>query len=130
MLKLKENGFMLALMLVMICIVLGAFGQISMKQGMTLVGNVFEGQESWLTKGWKTFTNPFVLLGICLYGVSLVLWLMALSKLDVSFMYPLLSLGYLLTAILAFVFLKETVTLVRWTGIILVVVGSWLILRT
>ncbi|MEA1907777.1 MAG: EamA family transporter, partial [Euryarchaeota archaeon] len=54
----------------------------------------------------------------------------ALSTPDVSFVYPLLSLGYVITAILAFVFLKETITMERWCGIFLVVVGCCLIIRT
>jgi len=76
------------------------------------------------------FTNTHIFVGIALYALAMVLWLGALSQLDVSYMYPLLSLGYVVTAIIAFIFIKENITLLRWVGIILVVIGSYLIIRS
>jgi drug/metabolite transporter (DMT)-like permease len=62
--------------------------------------------------------------------VSAFLWLGALSTLDVSFMYPLLSLAYVVTAVFAIIYLGEIVTLSRWAGISLVVIGCVLIARS
>jgi len=122
---------MFALGLVIICIIFGAIGQISMKTGMAQIGEIndFRGFIN-LNTIFHILTNVYVLLGLLLYAVSAFLWLGALSTLDVSFMYPLLSLAYVITAILAFVVLKENITLIRWVGIALVVAGCFLIVRT
>lgn len=121
---------MFALSLVAICIVFGAVGQILMKNGMSQVGQIGDlGKLVSLQAIFRIFTNPYVIGGLFLYAISAFLWLGALSSLDVSFMYPLVSLGYVLTAFLAFMFLKEDITLIRWGGIALVVLGSFMILR-
>lgn len=120
---------MFAIGLVSACIILGASGQIFMKHGMTEIGKIGSmGELLQLSNLWRMITNPFVLSGIVMYGAALILWLGALSQLEVSMIYPLLSLGYVLTAIFAFAFLGESVTLVRWGGIMLVALGCYLVL--
>ena len=122
---------MFALGLVMICIIFGAIGQISMKTGMTQIGEINDfGKFINLNTIFQIITNPYIFGGLLLYAISAFLWLGALSTLDVSYMYPLLSLAYVITAVLAFVFLKENITLFRWVGIALVVAGCFLIVKT
>lgn len=122
---------MFALSLVLICVFFAAIGQTVMKSGMSQVGEIGSlGQLFNLSTLFHIFTNPRVLTGIFLYAVSAILWLGALSTLNVSFMYPLVSLAYVITAIIAFIFLKENITLLRWAGIFLVVGGCFLIART
>ena len=122
---------MFALTLVAICIVFGATGQFMMKSGMTQVGEIGGvGKLLSLNTAFHMFTNPYVLGGLLIYAIAAFLWLGALSTLNVSYMYPLLSLGYVLAAILGMIFLKEDITLVRWVGIVVVVVGCFMILRT
>jgi drug/metabolite transporter (DMT)-like permease len=53
-----------------------------------------------------------------------------MSSLEVSYMYPLLSLGYVVTAALAFIFIGENITLLRWAGIVLILSGCFLITRS
>lgn len=122
---------MFSLVLVAICIVFGAVGQILMKNGMSQVGEI-GGLGKLVSPAtiFRIFTNVFVVGGLALYAIAAFLWLGALSRLNVSFMYPLLSLGYVLAAVLGVMFLKENVTALRWGGIVLVVAGSFLILRT
>lgn len=122
---------MFALTLVFIVIFLAAMGQTAMKSGMSQVGEIGSvGQLFNLSTLLDIFTNPRVLTGILLYAISLVLWLGALSTLNVSFMYPFMSLAYVVTAIVAFIFLKENITLLHWGGIFMVVGGCFLITRT
>jgi len=122
---------MFALGLVAICIIFGAVGQIMMKGGMTQVGEI-GGVGKLLSPStvFRIFTNPYVLGGLLLYAIAAFLWLGALSTLNVSFMYPLLSLGYVLAAIMGLMLLKEDITLLRWGGIIVVVIGCFMVLRT
>ncbi|MGD0794312.1 MAG: EamA family transporter [Dehalococcoidales bacterium] len=121
---------MFGLILVSICIVCAVVGQIAMKSGMGDIGEISNMRQLLNSHTlFLIFTNIRILIGLLFYAVSAVLWLAALSTLNVSFMYPLLSLAYVVTAILAFVFLKEKITPFGWLGIILVVGGCFLILK-
>lgn len=120
-----------ALTLVLICVFLSAIGQFTMKVGMGQVGEIATARQLFnLDTLFRMFTNPYVLTGIFLYGISLVLWLGVMSTLNISLMYPLASLAYVVAAIIAFIFLKEDVTLLRWAGILVIVGGCFLITRT
>ncbi|MDD1762885.1 MAG: EamA family transporter [Methanothrix sp.] len=124
----KEEKVMFALILVLVCVLAGATGQIFWKVGMSEMSRINGiGDLLQLKTVWDIFTNKYILFGIFLYAVSVFLWLGAMSTLDVSFMYPLLSLGYVVTAILAFILIGENVTLIRWAGIALVLAGCFLI---
>ena len=121
---------MFAYILVSISILCAAVGQIAMKVGMSQVGEISSaGQLFNFSTILNIFTTPAVLAGIFSYVVSLFLWLGALSNLSVSVAYPLLSLAYIVTAILAFFFLKENLTLLHGLGIVLVIGGCFLIIR-
>ncbi|NJF24524.1 EamA family transporter [Thermococcus sp. Bubb.Bath] len=72
-------------------------------------------------------TNRYALAGLTFYAVSSFLWLVSLSDLPASLMYPLLNLAYVLTVLLAAVYLKEPVHALRWVGVLLIIVGSILV---
>jgi drug/metabolite transporter (DMT)-like permease len=128
--KIGRKG-MFALSLVAICIIFGAVGQILMKTGMSQTGPIGDvGKLLNPSTIASIFTNVYVIGGILLYAAASLLWLGALSNTDVSLMYPLLSLAYVVAAILGFIFLKEDVTLLRWVGIGVVIVGCFMILRS
>jgi drug/metabolite transporter (DMT)-like permease len=120
--------FMLAI--IGVCIILGSFGQIHMKRGMQELGQ--DGVSNLLSpRGMLNIAfHKQVFIGVSLYVIATALWLFALTTLDVSYAYPLLSIGYVLTAILAFIILKENISLMRWSGIALILLGSLLIIRT
>jgi drug/metabolite transporter (DMT)-like permease len=119
-----------AFILVAICIIFGATGQILMRTGMSQIGPIGGWQKLLTIHSFQAlFTNIFVLGGLLLYAISAVLWLGALSNLNVSLIYPLLSLAYVVAAVLSFIFLKESISLLRWIGILVVIIGSYLILR-
>lgn len=127
----KNEKAMFALVLVMICILAGSAGQILWKQGMSSMNKINDiGDLLQLKTVWDIFANKYIIMGIVFYAISVFLWLGAMSTLDVSFMYPLLSLGYLITAITAFIFLKEDINLLRWVGILLIISGCYLVTRS
>jgi drug/metabolite transporter (DMT)-like permease len=130
--KMKRSRLnMFAIGLVLVCVVFGALGQISMKTGMGQVRQINSFSDLFNPNTIRDiFGNFYVLGGLFFYIVATFLWLGALSTLNVSSIYPLLSLGYVLTAILAIVFLGEVVTSSGWCGIALVVIGCVLILRS
>jgi uncharacterized membrane protein len=124
----QRRGKMFGIGLLIICIFLGAFGQISMKTGMNQIDKIDSVSDILNpSKIILITTNTFVIFGLLLYFFGAFLWLAAMSTLDISFMYPMLSLAYLLTSFMAVLFLGEQVSVIKWAGTILVVIGCLLI---
>ena len=67
--------------------------------------------------------EKFVVIGLSIYLISVVLWLIVLSKVDLSYAYPTLSISYVLTALLSRSFFKENVSKFRWLSIIIISIG-------
>jgi len=114
------------LFIVGICVILGVTGQLLMKKGMNEIGRVSIRELASL----KLFSIVFerhVLSGIILYGLACLLWLVALSMEDLSYVYPLMGTAYIFTAILAWFFFGEKLTVLRILGIILISVGAYLV---
>ncbi len=96
---------------------------------MRTVGHFAFSLENIMPIGTKVALNPFVLAGLFCYVVSVIVWLMALSRVDVSYAYPLLSAGYIVTALAGQIFFGETLGPVRWAGILVICLGVYLVTR-
>lgn len=123
----KGDKKMNVLLIVGICVILGVIGQMFMKVGMNQLGKI-TAREIFSTKLFSVLSNKFVFTGVVFYGVASILWLSVLSMEEVSYIYPLIGSGYILVAILSWVFLKENVTLMRFVGIILISMGAYMII--
>jgi len=120
----KMRKFMLPILLVLICVVGASAGQLLMKTGMSQSSNITNLASLLNIENLiKLFTNTYVILGLLSYGISAILWLGAMPSLNISFMYPLMSLAYILTAIGAWIFLSESIVFTHWLGIGLIVLG-------
>jgi drug/metabolite transporter (DMT)-like permease len=71
----------------------------------------------------KITLTPFVFSGLVLYAFTAMLWLYILSKVPISRAYPIQALAYPLVLILAKVVFNESITISRWVGIGIIVVG-------
>ena len=111
-----------------ISILLAVAGQLLMKRGMMLFGTFPATQI--LYKIIPMFMNPFVFFGFVCFGLSSIFWLIVLSRLPLSLVYPMVSVAYVLVALASVIFLKETVSLVRWAGIGIIICGVVLISRS
>lgn len=75
-------------------------------------------------------TEPLVFGGLVLYFLAAAVWLIVLSKVDVSLAYPFVALGFVLTAIMGRLFFEETLSLARIAGIVLISGGVVLLARS
>ncbi len=75
----------------------------------------------------RGFGNPSILLGVALETVFFGALLYLLSQRDVSLIWPLTALGFVLTAVAAKFILREEVSWVRWSGVVLIVIGAALV---
>jgi drug/metabolite transporter (DMT)-like permease len=76
------------------------------------------------------FLNPYILSGIILYLISMFFWINVLSKIDLSVAYPFVSIGVILTVILASITLSENIPVQRWIGIFIILFGVYLIVSS
>ena len=74
--------------------------------------------------------SPWVMTGLTCYLVSVVLWLLVLSRVPVTFAYPWLSVGYVVTALAGHLFLGEKLIAARWAGILVICLGVYLVSRS
>ena len=75
-------------------------------------------------------STPGILLGVGLIGLSAVLWIIGMTKFQLSFMYPFLSLNYVIIIVGSEFFLHEDVQLNRYVAILLIVIGLVIISRS
>ncbi len=75
----------------------------------------------------KAFLSPYILLGLGCYVTGFLIWLIVLAKAEVSYAYPLISLGYVLTAVMGWWLLGENVTWLRLSGILVTCLGVFII---
>lgn len=115
--------------LVLVPVLIGVVGQLFLKKGMLQIGE-FSLKSGLVAKFIEIFMNPSVLLGFFFYFLSSILWLIVLSRIELSFAYPLLSVGYILVLIASWYFFNENVTLIRWSGVIVICLGVYLISRS
>jgi multidrug transporter EmrE-like cation transporter len=85
------------------------------------------GQDSTLQAIWIVTTNWQVPAGLGLYGVGAAIWLLVLARVDLSFAYPFVGLGFIVTMALGWWVLDEPIGFARLAGTLLVVSGVWLV---
>jgi drug/metabolite transporter (DMT)-like permease len=107
-----------------------ALGQIMVRKGMLQVGSLENyAPLALVTYFWHSLCNPYVMVGTVLNAGFYFLFLAALSWTEVTVALPMTAIEYGFAAILAISMLHEKVSLTRWAGIALVVVGVILIAR-
>lgn len=120
----------LVLGLILADVILNVAGQLSLKFGMSKIGNFALSVGNLPPVLVKAALNPFVILGLFCYGLGFLVWLIVLAKAEVSYAYPMISLGYVLTAFLAWQLFGENVTLIRLAGIFVTCLGVFIIARS
>ena len=120
----------LVLSLILVDVALNVVGQLSLKFGMSRVGNFSLSLPSLISVFARAAVNPFIILGVCCYGTGFLVWLVVLSNAVVSYAYPMISLGYVFTALLAWLLLGEHVTATRFVGILITCLGVFIIARS
>ena len=116
--------------LILLGVLLNAAAQLSLKQGMRTIGHFAFSLDNIVPIGVKVILNPFVFAGLLCYVISVIVWLMALSRVEVSYAYPLLSVGYIVTAFAGQFFFQEALGPVRWAGIVVICLGVFLVTRS
>lgn len=117
------------LALILTGVLLNAVAQLLLKAGSrAIVGIDFNLGNAW-TLFERAAVNPPIIGGLACYAISVVVWILALSRVDVSVAYPMLSIGYVVNAIAAWMLFGENLSAARIAGIGVIIVGVWLVAR-
>jgi drug/metabolite transporter (DMT)-like permease len=112
-------------------VLLNAAAQLFLKAGTNRLGGAIHlTMDNWFTTGLKVATQLPILAGLACYAISLVVWIIGLSRTDVTIAYPMLSLGYVVSAFGAWMFLGEVVSPQRLLAIGVIMVGVVLLARS
>jgi multidrug transporter EmrE-like cation transporter len=112
-------------------VLLNAAAQIFLKAGTNALGGAIHlNAQNWFSTGIKVISQLPILAGLACYAISLVVWIIGLSRTDVSIAYPMLSLGYVVGTAAAWMFLGEVVSIQRILALGVIVVGVALLART
>lgn len=115
---------------ILISVSLNAISHVLLRKAMLVVSANGGLEQPLFQLAYQVALNPFLVLGMSLYAASIVIWLYVLSKIEVSIAYPFQSIGYIIAAVIALLFLGENITLARATGIALVCGGLFFIARS
>jgi len=120
----------LVLGLILLDVTLNVAGQLTLKFGMSKMGNFSLSLPTLTSVFLRAAMSPYIIIGLCCYGLGFMVWLIVLAKAEVSYAYPLISLGYVFTAILAWQLFDENLTVTRFAGILVTCLGVFLIARS
>jgi len=111
-------------------VLLNAGAQLALKAGTNRIGEFAFSLDNVVPVGLRVASSPYILLGLACYVVSVVVWILGLSRVPVSVAYPMLSVGYIVNAIAAWMLFGESLTAQKLVGIGMIVIGVVLVARS
>ncbi len=112
--------------LILSAILLNVCGHLFLKAGMNKIGAIAFNELFFSFT--KIFATPFVLLGLLSYVSSVAMYMVVLSRVDISYAYPLMmGVGYCLIVLFSWQIFGESFSSFKWTGIFLILIGVFLL---
>lgn len=118
------------LALILTGVLLNAIAQLLLKAGAGSLGGVELRVSNALLIAGRLLTSMPILAGLTCYVLSVVVWILALARVEVSVAYPMLSIGYVVNALAAWWLFGENLSGARIAGIGVILLGVWLVART
>ncbi len=120
-----------SILLILLSIVIAIGGQVLLKIGMNQISSdeilSFVGVRNFFLAVLK---SPKVMTGLFLYGLSAVVWLIILTRVDLSFAYPMIGISYIFMLFISKFLLNEQVSPLRWIGAVVISIGVVIITRS
>lgn len=117
-------------LLILVGVLLNTVAQLCLKKGMMIIGDVALDVNAIMTMLPRAAVNFYVISGMACYVLSFGVWLIVLSKVDVSLAYPLLSIGYIVTAVIGCYYMEETLSMYKILGIGTICLGTGLLFKS
>lgn len=124
----STSSTLFSLGMLVVSVIFAVAGQFTLKTAMNEVGRI--GASEIAAAGdtiGRAIREPRLWLGLGLFGISSVFWLVVLSRVDLSVAYPFVGLSYIVVVMFARLFLHEQVTPLRWAGVVVIAIGIGII---
>lgn len=108
--------------LVFLGVTLSSLGSIFLKLGATRISH----DQGIAAAALQAALEWRLLLGVLMYIVPVIIWIYLLKKLDITFLQPLFSLVYVITPVLAIAYLGESISIYKWIGIAVILLGIFI----
>ena len=113
------------LLILLIGLIFESTGVVLLKKGMTQIGEV---KSVTATEVWRVVktgaANPQIISGVFFEALFFVCLLVLMARSDISFLWPLTGLSFVFATFAAMLFLHEQVSVVRWLGVVLIMLGA------
>jgi multidrug transporter EmrE-like cation transporter len=119
-----------SLTIVMTAVIFNALAQLFLKAGAPAISSFYISSEGFIEIAFKILTNVHIIAGLICCVLGLAVWMVALSRLEVSIAYPLLSIGYVINAIGAHYLFNESLTIEKFLGIGIILIGVFVLARS
>jgi drug/metabolite transporter (DMT)-like permease len=124
----SSRSSLISAALLIVSVVLATAGQLTLKAAMSSIGRIGTAQVNDATQTvFKAVKEPLLWIGLALFGLSAVFWLVVLSRVDLSIAYPLVGVSYIVVVSLARFLYHEHVPTLRWMGVSLIALGIALV---
>jgi multidrug transporter EmrE-like cation transporter len=117
-------------MLILTGVLLNAGAQLLLKAGVGPLGVLSVGPDNLLATAGRVLSQWPIVAGLACYVVSVGVWIVGLSRVEVSIAYPMLSLGYVVNALAAWWLFGEALGPMRWAGMLLILAGVFVMSRS
>ncbi len=117
------------LMLIILTVMINTTGQFVIKTGVNRIGKISI-NENLIGTILKALMSWIIIGGFGLYFLSAVLWIIILSRAELSWAFPILSLSYVITVLISPLLLHETFSIQRLLGTLVICMGVFLVSRT
>jgi multidrug transporter EmrE-like cation transporter len=111
-------------------VLLNAIAQLALKAATRNLGELSFERGAVVDMGLRVAAQPAIWVGLFCYALSVVVWIIALSRTEVSIAYPFLSIGYVIAAVVAWQFFGEALTTQKLAAIGLICAGVVLLYRS
>jgi drug/metabolite transporter (DMT)-like permease len=119
------------IVVILLAVTAGAVGDIFLTLGMKSFGDIStKGLREMIDLAFRAMTSPKLIIGTVLQAAYFGLWLAVLSWEDLSVALPMQALNYLIVAFLSQWYLGESVTFMRWTGIVIILIGVGIVAKS
>ena len=109
---------------IIITVILNALSQLLLKKGVNSIGS-FDLNLSSIFKNFENILlNPYIVGGLILMTLSMLTHLISLSKFDVSFAFPFISLSYIIVFSGGYFLFNEQISIIRLVGLLFIVIGT------
>jgi len=98
-------------------------GNVLWKFGLTNMGGFFVNGKTFLSSIKELFFSPHIWSGTILYIIGTLYWFILLSRHNLSYIYPMVSIAYVFGTIAGMIFFKETIPVTGWVGLGVIFVG-------